>query len=83
VVGASPTFLAKLDQILLLAARYRLPTMFPAVPAVRAGGLLSYVHSAPSMRPRSSAAPAGTYVSDVRSTRSIWPSIMATTFRPS
>jgi putative ABC transport system substrate-binding protein len=42
VVGASLTFLAKLDQILLLAARFALPTMFPAVAAVRAGGLLSY-----------------------------------------
>jgi putative ABC transport system substrate-binding protein len=42
VVGASLTLLAKLDQILLLAARFALPTMFPAVPAVRAGGLLSY-----------------------------------------
>jgi putative ABC transport system substrate-binding protein len=42
VVGASLTLLAKLDQILLLAARFALPTMFHAVPAVRAGGLLSY-----------------------------------------
>jgi putative ABC transport system substrate-binding protein len=42
VVGASLTNLAKLDQIVLLAARFALPTMFPAVPAVRAGGLLSY-----------------------------------------
>jgi putative ABC transport system substrate-binding protein len=42
VVGASLTLLAKLNQILLLAARFALPTMFPAVPAVRAGGLLSY-----------------------------------------
>ena len=42
VVGASQTLLAKLDQILLLAARFALPTMFPYDIDVRAGGLFSY-----------------------------------------
>jgi putative ABC transport system substrate-binding protein len=42
VVGTSVIVLAKRDQILTLAARYRLPTMFAYGLDVRAGGLLGY-----------------------------------------
>jgi putative ABC transport system substrate-binding protein len=42
VMGAYVAVRAKRDQIVLLAARYTLPTMFPDVPGVRAGGLFSY-----------------------------------------
>jgi putative ABC transport system substrate-binding protein len=42
VVGASPILRAKRDQIVLLAARFALPTMFSFAPDVRAGGLFSY-----------------------------------------
>jgi putative ABC transport system substrate-binding protein len=41
-VGASVIVRAKHDQIVLLAARYGLPTMFPYGVDVRAGGLFSY-----------------------------------------
>jgi putative ABC transport system substrate-binding protein len=42
VMGSSVIVRAKLDQIVLLAARFALPTMFPAGRDVRVGGLLSY-----------------------------------------
>ncbi len=42
VVGASAILRAKHDQIVLLAARFALPTMFAFVADVRAGGLISY-----------------------------------------
>ena len=42
VVGTSEVVRAKRDQIVLLAARFALPTMFPNRPGVRAGGLFSY-----------------------------------------
>ena len=42
VVGTSVIVHAKHDQIVLLAARYALPTMFARAPDVRAGGLFSY-----------------------------------------
>jgi putative tryptophan/tyrosine transport system substrate-binding protein len=42
VAGASVIVSAKRDQIVLLAARFALPTMFAFVPDVRAGGLFSY-----------------------------------------
>jgi putative tryptophan/tyrosine transport system substrate-binding protein len=42
VVGTSVIVRAKRDQILTLAARFGLPTMFPAGLDVRAGGLFSY-----------------------------------------
>jgi putative tryptophan/tyrosine transport system substrate-binding protein len=42
VVGTDEIVRPKRDQILTLAARYGLPTMFPDVPDVRAGGLFSY-----------------------------------------
>jgi putative tryptophan/tyrosine transport system substrate-binding protein len=42
VVGSSVILLAKRDQILTLAARFALPTMFAYSSQVRAGGLLSY-----------------------------------------
>jgi putative ABC transport system substrate-binding protein len=44
VAGTSAILLAKCDQILTLAARYRLPTMFPYVFDMRAGGLFNYGH---------------------------------------
>jgi putative tryptophan/tyrosine transport system substrate-binding protein len=42
VVGGSVIVNAKRDQILSLAARFALPTMFVGSPGARAGGLLSY-----------------------------------------
>jgi putative ABC transport system substrate-binding protein len=42
VVGTSVFVRAKHDQIVLLAARFALPTMFAYVPDVRVGGLFSY-----------------------------------------
>jgi putative ABC transport system substrate-binding protein len=42
VVGGSVVVLAKRDQILLLAARFALPTMFFTRPSALAGGLFSY-----------------------------------------
>ena len=42
VVGTSVYIHAQHDQIVLLAARYALPTMFARAPDVRAGGLFSY-----------------------------------------
>jgi putative ABC transport system substrate-binding protein len=42
MVGASVIVHAKRDQILTLAARFGLPTMFPASLDVRAGALFSY-----------------------------------------
>jgi putative tryptophan/tyrosine transport system substrate-binding protein len=42
VVGGSVILRAKRDQIVLLAARFALPTMFAFAGDVRAGGLLSY-----------------------------------------
>jgi putative ABC transport system substrate-binding protein len=42
VKGASVIGSVKSDQIVLLAARYALPTMFPNVLDVRTGGLFSY-----------------------------------------
>jgi putative ABC transport system substrate-binding protein len=42
VVGTSVIVRAKNDEIVLLAARFALPTMFAFAPAVRAGGLFSY-----------------------------------------
>jgi putative ABC transport system substrate-binding protein len=42
VVEPYTTLRAKRDQIILLAARYALPTMFPFGADVRAGGLFSY-----------------------------------------
>jgi putative ABC transport system substrate-binding protein len=42
VMGASVIVLDKRDQILTLAARFALPTMFPHGLEVRAGGLFSY-----------------------------------------
>jgi putative ABC transport system substrate-binding protein len=42
VVGANVIVRAKHDQILTLAARYGLPTMFPYSVDMRAGGLFSY-----------------------------------------
>jgi putative ABC transport system substrate-binding protein len=42
VLGTSARLRARRDQIVLLAARYALPTMFPFGFDVRAGGLLSY-----------------------------------------
>jgi putative ABC transport system substrate-binding protein len=42
VVGANVIIRAKRDQIVLLAARYGLPTMFPYGVDLRAGGLFSY-----------------------------------------
>jgi putative ABC transport system substrate-binding protein len=42
VVGTSIFVRSKRDQIVLLAARYALPTMFAYVLDVRAGGLFSY-----------------------------------------
>jgi putative ABC transport system substrate-binding protein len=42
VVGTTVILLAKRDQILTLAARFALPTMFAYHTEVRAGGLLSY-----------------------------------------
>ena len=42
IVTASPLFVARRDQIISLAARYRLPTMFPFRSFVKAGGLVSY-----------------------------------------
>jgi putative tryptophan/tyrosine transport system substrate-binding protein len=42
VVGTSVFLRAKHDQIVLLAARFALPTMFAYVASVRAGGLLGY-----------------------------------------
>jgi putative ABC transport system substrate-binding protein len=42
VVGGSVTVLSKLDQILSLAARFALPTMFSRSAEALGGGLLSY-----------------------------------------
>jgi putative tryptophan/tyrosine transport system substrate-binding protein len=42
LVGGAATVTAKRDQILSLAARFALPTMFAYSPDARAGGLLSY-----------------------------------------
>jgi putative tryptophan/tyrosine transport system substrate-binding protein len=42
LVGGSVVVLSKRDQILSLAARFALPTMFEFSPDARAGGLLSY-----------------------------------------
>jgi len=42
VVGTSAIVRTKRDQIVLLAARFALPTMFAFPPDVRAGGLFSY-----------------------------------------
>jgi putative ABC transport system substrate-binding protein len=42
VVGTAAIVRGKRDQIVLLAARFALPTMFASAPDVRAGGLFSY-----------------------------------------
>jgi putative ABC transport system substrate-binding protein len=42
IVTASPLFVARRDQIISLAGRYRLPAMFPFSSFARAGGLVSY-----------------------------------------
>jgi putative ABC transport system substrate-binding protein len=42
IVTANPLFVARRDQIISLASRYRLPAMFPFRTFAKAGGLISY-----------------------------------------
>jgi putative tryptophan/tyrosine transport system substrate-binding protein len=42
VMGADPVFQVQQDQVIALAARYRLPTIYEWSEFVRAGGLASY-----------------------------------------
>jgi putative ABC transport system substrate-binding protein len=49
VVVADPMFLAQRDRIIALAARSRLPTMYPSIDLVEAGGLMAYSVDLPEM----------------------------------
>jgi putative ABC transport system substrate-binding protein len=49
VVVADPMFLAQRDRIIALAARSRLPTMYPSIDLVEAGGLMAYSADLPEM----------------------------------
>jgi putative tryptophan/tyrosine transport system substrate-binding protein len=42
LIGGSSTLDSARDQIILLAARYSIPTMFTYPTSIRAGGLMSY-----------------------------------------
>jgi putative ABC transport system substrate-binding protein len=46
VVGASAFFAARRDQLIALAARHRIPTIYPAKEMAAAGGLASFGYSA-------------------------------------
>src|ERR1700733_6765373 len=42
VLGTNPLFIARTDQLIALAAQYRLPAIYPYREQVEAGGLMSY-----------------------------------------
>jgi len=42
VLGTNPLFIARTDQLIALAAQYRLPAVYPYREQVEAGGLMSY-----------------------------------------